>query len=60
MLPTQGCAQCELWTRRAAPRAEIATSLARFLETTDFGTLPARLQQEIAISRLQQAAASTD
>eukprot|EP00927_Polykrikos_kofoidii_P039617 TRINITY_DN33973_c0_g1_i1.p1 TRINITY_DN33973_c0_g1~~TRINITY_DN33973_c0_g1_i1.p1 ORF type:complete len:733 (-),score=107.77 TRINITY_DN33973_c0_g1_i1:67-2265(-) len=29
MLFEQGCAQCEIWTRRPAPRAEIAASLIR-------------------------------
>ncbi|KAL1529752.1 hypothetical protein AB1Y20_000688 [Prymnesium parvum] len=40
MLFEQGCAQCEIWTHRVAPRREIAVSLASFLKDKDFGDLP--------------------
>ena len=43
MLFEQGCAQCELWTHRAAPRAEIVQGLSIFLASQDFGPLPPRL-----------------
>ena len=41
LLPAdQGCAQCEIWTHRPAPRREIAAGLAAFLQQKDFGELP--------------------
>jgi len=40
MLFEQGCAQCEIWTHRAAPRREIAVGLAAFLAAKEFGPLP--------------------
>jgi len=44
MLFEQGCAQCELWTHRPAPRAEIAKGLLAFLASLDdFGPPPASL-----------------
>ena len=42
MLFEQGCAQCEIWTRRPAPRGAIAVGIKAFLESQDFGPLPAR------------------
>merc|ERR1712159_112400 len=34
MLFEQGCAQCEIWTHRPAPRAEIARGMAVFFGAT--------------------------
>ena len=48
MLFEQGCAQCELWTARPAPRPEIVRGLAAFLESKDFGPLPKRLADILA------------
>ena len=39
-LSAQGCAQCEIWTHRPAPRREIAVGLAAFLQQKAFGELP--------------------
>ena len=40
MLFEQGCAQCTIWTGRAAPRRQIAEGMAAFLASQDFGALP--------------------
>lgn len=47
MLFEQGCAQCEIWTRRPAPRGAIAVGIKAFLESQDFGPLPARIASEL-------------
>jgi len=47
MLYEQGCAQCNVWTHRPAPRSSIARGLAAFLEGQDFGPLPSRLTREL-------------
>ena len=40
MLFEQGCAQCEIWTHRPAPRGQIARGLEVFLNSKDFGEMP--------------------
>eukprot|EP00929_Paragymnodinium_shiwhaense_P042531 TRINITY_DN21998_c0_g2_i1.p1 TRINITY_DN21998_c0_g2~~TRINITY_DN21998_c0_g2_i1.p1 ORF type:complete len:1551 (+),score=381.55 TRINITY_DN21998_c0_g2_i1:60-4655(+) len=45
MLFEQGCAQCEIWTHRAAPRSDIARGMAAFLQEQEFGPLPKRLRE---------------
>jgi len=47
MLFEQGCAQCEIWTHRPAPRREIAQGLVEFLKRNDFGDIPARIKSEL-------------
>ena len=47
MLFEQGCAQCEIWTHRPAPRGAIAVGIKAFLESQAFGPLPARIAREL-------------
>ena len=47
MLFEQGCAQCEIWTHRPAPRGAIAVGIKAFLEAQSFGPLPARIAREL-------------
>ena len=47
-MTTLDLAQAKIWTHRPAPRKEIVVGLAAFLESQEFGTLPARLAAYLA------------